>query len=253
MRSISSICRCRRSPKRPTAARMRCWCGCGPAAIPAGANARPRRWSRSPPWSARCRMAPAAASAQSVLGERLEEPADIARIAAPDQLDSMDLLQAPHTLSGHRDGAVGPARQGAERAGLAAARLSAGLREIALCLAAFRRRAAGDPGTGRAAADGRLPRREVRLGAVRQRRARRRRRPVSMAAREGIGPDGNAAGRCRPDLRGGCGGRRAPAAGARGGRRIMARGALRRPCAGSACLARRRLAEGRPGRRGSGP
>jgi L-alanine-DL-glutamate epimerase-like enolase superfamily enzyme len=36
----------------------------------------------------------------SVLGERLEGPADIARIAARVAYDSMDLLQAPHTFSG---------------------------------------------------------------------------------------------------------------------------------------------------------
>jgi L-alanine-DL-glutamate epimerase-like enolase superfamily enzyme len=36
----------------------------------------------------------------SVLGQRLESPEDIARIAAQIELDSMDLLQAPHTWSG---------------------------------------------------------------------------------------------------------------------------------------------------------
>jgi L-alanine-DL-glutamate epimerase-like enolase superfamily enzyme len=36
----------------------------------------------------------------SVLGQRLEGPDDIARIAAQIELDSMDLLQAPHTWSG---------------------------------------------------------------------------------------------------------------------------------------------------------
>jgi len=36
----------------------------------------------------------------SVLGQRLEGPEDIARIAAQIELDSMDLLQAPHTWSG---------------------------------------------------------------------------------------------------------------------------------------------------------
>ncbi|HUL06491.1 MAG TPA: hypothetical protein VLV76_09165, partial [Candidatus Acidoferrum sp.] len=36
----------------------------------------------------------------SVLGAPLNEPADIARIAAQVAYDSMDLLQAPHTLSG---------------------------------------------------------------------------------------------------------------------------------------------------------
>lgn len=36
----------------------------------------------------------------SVLGQRLESPEDIHRIAAQIELDSMDLLQAPHTWSG---------------------------------------------------------------------------------------------------------------------------------------------------------
>ncbi len=36
----------------------------------------------------------------SVLGQTLDSPADIARIAARVAYDSMDLLQAPHTLSG---------------------------------------------------------------------------------------------------------------------------------------------------------
>src|SRR6202049_5317910 len=36
----------------------------------------------------------------SVLGQRLEGPEDIDRIAAQIELDSMDLLQAPHTWSG---------------------------------------------------------------------------------------------------------------------------------------------------------
>ena len=36
----------------------------------------------------------------SVLGQRLEGPEDIARIAAQIEIDSMDLLQAPHTWSG---------------------------------------------------------------------------------------------------------------------------------------------------------
>ncbi len=36
----------------------------------------------------------------SVLGQRLESPEDISRIASQIELDSMDLLQAPHTWSG---------------------------------------------------------------------------------------------------------------------------------------------------------
>ncbi len=36
----------------------------------------------------------------SVLGQTLDDPSDIARIAAQIELDSMDLLQAPHTWSG---------------------------------------------------------------------------------------------------------------------------------------------------------
>ena len=36
----------------------------------------------------------------SVIGQQLEGPADISRIASQIELDSMDLLQAPHTWSG---------------------------------------------------------------------------------------------------------------------------------------------------------
>ena len=38
--------------------------------------------------------------ADSVLGQTLEGPEDIARIAAAVAYNSMDLLQAPHTFSG---------------------------------------------------------------------------------------------------------------------------------------------------------
>ena len=38
--------------------------------------------------------------ADSVLGKRLDEPADIARMSAEVAYNSMDLLQAPHTFSG---------------------------------------------------------------------------------------------------------------------------------------------------------
>jgi L-alanine-DL-glutamate epimerase-like enolase superfamily enzyme len=37
---------------------------------------------------------------ESVLGQRLDDPADVARIRAAVQFNSMDLLQAPHTFSG---------------------------------------------------------------------------------------------------------------------------------------------------------
>ena len=46
----------------------------------------------------------------SVLGENLDGPADIQRIAALRRANSMDLLQAAAHLVGHRDRTVGPAR-----------------------------------------------------------------------------------------------------------------------------------------------
>ena len=58
----------------------------GPAAMSAGASARRRRWCRSRPTS--CPMSHGACRpvADSVLGAPLDEPADIARIAAPGRL-----------------------------------------------------------------------------------------------------------------------------------------------------------------------
>ena len=80
----------------------------------------------------------------SVLGQTIEAPQDIERMAAKLAYDSQDLLQARPHLVRHRDGALGCARESPRRAGLPPARLPRGVPEAALCLAAFRRHAGGD-------------------------------------------------------------------------------------------------------------
>ena len=181
----------------------------------------------------RCRTAPAAGrpvGARRAAGRTGRHRADR---RAGSITNSMDLLQAPHTFSGIEMALwdlLGKARSEPVWRLLGYRQC---LREIALCLAAFRRRAAGDPGTAarsRAAAGYRAM--KFGWGPFGTRRARRRRRPADGGAR-GDRTGCNAAGRCRPDLRGGCGGRRAPAAGARGGRRIW----LEEPFAGHALAA----------------
>ncbi len=90
-----------RSDRRPPmAARTRCWCGSRLAGCRLGrmrgrAAAVDRRLR-----TVRCRTAPASPVSASVLGARLDEPDDIAAISARVAHDSMDLLQAAHTLSG---------------------------------------------------------------------------------------------------------------------------------------------------------
>ena len=174
----------------------------------AGASARRRRWCRSPAWSARCRTAPASRCATRCLARRSTTSHDIRRIGDLVRANSLDLLQADHTLSGidmalwdllgRRDG----------RAGLQAARLRRRLPQDAVRVAALRRHAAGDPGQGRAGGAAGLPGGEVRLGAVRARarRGRRRRRfgrPVRGWARTGScwstpGPSGSTTSTPRP-------------------------------------------------------
>ena len=189
--------------------------------------------------------------ARSVLGERLEEPADIARIAGRIHYECMDLLQAPHTFSGIETALwdlLGKARSEPVWR-LLGYRQSYGKSPYASQLfgdepqeTLARGRAAAAAGY-RAMKFGWGPFGRGELAAdVDQ----------LMAAREGIGPDatllvdaGQISGRMwRP-----------PRAGCRRSRRLAHCGSRSpsRPCAGSACLARRRLAEGRPGRRGSSP
>ena len=204
----------------------------------AGRGGRPRRLgrmrglaaaSRSPPSSARCRMASAGRSADSVLGSRSTNPADIAPHGGGGRLQQHGSAAGRPHLVGRRDGAVGSARQGARRAGLAAARLSPQSSEDALCLAAVRRHAAGDARTGaptarakgfRAAKFGWGP---IGRGSAQDDADH------FAAAREGLGADGillvDAGQIFGEDVEA----RRRAAAGARGGRRTLARGAVRRP------------------------
>jgi L-alanine-DL-glutamate epimerase-like enolase superfamily enzyme len=75
----------------------------------------------------------------SVLGQNVETPADIARIAATVEWDSMDLLQAPHTWSGIEMALWDLLGKTPRRAGLANARLFPPRKEDALRLPALRR------------------------------------------------------------------------------------------------------------------
>ena len=97
----------------------------------------------------------------------------------------------------HRDGAVGSARQGARRAGVAAARLrDAAIRRRPMprCCSATRRRRRSR--ARKAMRGAQFRRREIRLGPDRARHARSRRGPVRRRAR-GLGPRRHAAGRYR--------------------------------------------------------
>ena len=237
---------------RPTAARMRCSCGLRRAAMSAGANARPRRSPRSRPSSARCRMASAGRSATRCWARPLDGPADIARIAAVVAYDSMDLLQARAHLVGRRDGAVGPARQGARRAGVAAAGLRRRYRRRPMrrCCSATRRRRPCELRArhSRATAFARPSSAGVRSAAARAQDDA----DQFAAAREGLGQDGillvDPARSSVEDVRA----RGGAAAGARRRRARLARGAVPRAAPeayGSAARAQRaREARGRRGR-----
>ena len=80
----------------------------------------------------------------SVLGETLAGPEDIKRMAAKLALNSMDLLQAPHTWSGIEMALVGSARPDEGGTGLEAARLCEVPPEDAVCVGPVRRHAGAD-------------------------------------------------------------------------------------------------------------
>ena len=104
----------------------------------------------------------------SVLGQTLDFPADIARMAAMVSYNSMDLLQAPHTWSGIEIALwdlLGKARGqpifrllGYERAHA----------KDSLCVATVRQHRAGDSGACPRGTSGRLPRCEIWLGTLRR-------------------------------------------------------------------------------------
>ena len=126
----------------------------------------------------------------SVLGQTLDGPADIARIAAAVEYDSMDLLQAAHTFSGVEIALwdlLGQARGEPVWRLLGYERVAP---EDALRLAAVRRHAAGDARARAALARRRLSRRRSSAGARSGAAASRDDADHFMAAREGLGPDG---------------------------------------------------------------
>ena len=137
----------------------------------------------------------------------------------------------------HRDGAVGSARAGARRAGVAPARLSAQLRQDALRLGAVRRHAGRDARARQGDAGAQFHRGEIRLGPDRARRCARRRGAFRCRAR---GPRGrrDAARRYRADFHRRCGARGRTPARARSRARDLVRGAVRGECAGSLRRAR---------------
>ena len=176
------------------------------------------------------------AGRHSVLGKRSSEPADIARIAAEVAYNTHGSPAGAAHLLRHRGGAVGPARarRGASRSGGFSA-IGRAYPKIALCLAALRRHTAGDAGSARSAMrGGGFRRREIRLGAVRARRACSRCRPDRGGARRaGAGwrrcwsmPDRSSARTWRPP--------RARLPALEEAARALARGALRGQRAGSA-------------------
>ena len=136
----------------------------------------------------------------SVLGQTIDDPADIARIAATIELDSMDLLQAAHTWSGIEMALVGSARESARRAGLEAARLRAGREEdcpTRRSSSATRRRRRWSARV-KARSDG-YRAAKFGWGPIGRGSVARRRRSVQCGAR-GPGAGRHAAHRRRPDL-----------------------------------------------------
>ncbi len=167
--------------------------------------------------------------ADSVLGQTLASPSDIARIAADLELNSMDLLQAPHTFSGIEMAmwdVLGRAQGepvyrllGYDRA----------CHQDALCLDALRRRPSRDLGPCATGGRGRVPCNQVRLGPVRTQTVADDADQL-QAAREGLGPDGillvDAGQIWREDVDAAAA--RLPLAGRRQGN--LAGGAVCRPC-----------------------
>ena len=157
----------------------------------AGASARPRRCVSSPPSS--CPMSHGACRpvGDSVLGQSIDGPADIARMAAGGRIRQHGPAAGRAHLVRRRDGAVGPARQGARRAGLAAARLRAG----ASAKTPYASQLFGDTPQETLDALGRSARdkgfRAVKFGwGPLGRGTAQADADQIMAAREGIGPDG---------------------------------------------------------------
>ena len=125
----------------------------------------------------------------SVLGRTLESAADIAAHVGRRRLRQHGPAAGRPHLVGRRDGDVGPAGQGARRAGVEAARLRAQPSQDALRLGAVRRDPAGDPGARKAHPRRWLRARPSSAGARSAAAARRRTADQLMAAREGLGPD----------------------------------------------------------------
>ena len=102
----------------------------------------------------------------SVLGQTLDDVADVDRIGDLVRANSLDLLQSNHTLSGIDIAMWDLLGRRLRGAGLPAPRLHALRAAPALRLCTLRRHAPGDAGEGAWHPRQRLPRRQVRLGTV---------------------------------------------------------------------------------------
>ena len=164
----------------------------------------------------------------SVLGQPLDGPADIARMSAAVAYDSMDLLQAAHTLSGVEMALwdlLGKARgEPVWRAPRLPDEPSEDALRLACSSATRRRRRWSWP---RIRADG-FRAAKFGWGPI-GRGTRRRRTATSCGRARGPGPGRHPAGRRRPDLQRGRRARRRAPAGAGGAGRDLARGAVPRP------------------------
>ena len=126
-----------------------CSCGFRRADMSGGANARRRRSHRSRRFVCPMSHGVCRPVRDSVLGKPLDSPADIARIAAEVEYNSMDLLQAAHTFSGVEMAlwdVLGKARGAPVWKLLGYYALA---QENALRVAALRRHAGGDAGGAR--------------------------------------------------------------------------------------------------------
>ena len=188
--------------------------------------------------------------ADSVLGKRLDEPADIARLSVEVAYNSMDLLQAPHTFSGIEMAlwdVLGKARGEPVWRMLGYSRSHP---KTPYASVLFGDTSAGDAGAGRGDAGAQFHRGEIRLGPDRARRYARR-CGANRCRPRGAWGRRRAARRHRADLHRRCGARgRAPAR-ARSGARGLVRGAVRGERIGSLRRARAALQHGEArGRRG---
>ena len=131
-----------------------------------------------------------AVQSQTVLGQPIDRPEDIGRIATRVGYDSMDLLHAPHTWSGIEMALWTCWAERSGRASVAPAGVSGLLQEAAVRIPIVRRHAGRDTAGGSRRARPRLHGSQVRLGSDRTRAGADQDTDQLVAAREGLGSDG---------------------------------------------------------------